>query len=206
MLLASLAIPIRTTKALTARGTILLNKAGASELEGWMRVVSCCSPAFLNETCRRKSVEGTANCSTKCTTGTDIRRTARGRRGPFSTWPKRALPLAGPAAECWAYESSIACRGSAAGSLSAAGQPRLPSASAPRPPSWEWPLAPRPAVLRAFDPPDKPWMSGHRGVDLGAAHDGVRSPAGVRYRQFRGRGGGPARNHHRSRGRAAEQL
>ena len=34
-------------------------------------------------------------------------------------------------------------------------------------------------MLRAFDPPDKPWMSGHRGVDLGAAHDGVpvTSPA-----------------------------
>lgn len=43
----------------------------------------------------------------------------------------------------------------------------------PAQPSWEWPLAPRPGVLRAFDPPDKPWMSGHRGVDLGAAHDGV---------------------------------
>jgi murein DD-endopeptidase MepM/ murein hydrolase activator NlpD len=34
-------------------------------------------------------------------------------------------------------------------------------------------------VLRAFDPPDKPWMSGHRGVDLEATHDGVpvTSPA-----------------------------
>jgi len=46
-------------------------------------------------------------------------------------------------------------------------------------PSWQWPLAPRPRVLRAFDPPPKPWLSGHRGVDLGAAHDGaaVTSPA-----------------------------
>lgn len=44
---------------------------------------------------------------------------------------------------------------------------------APGEPPWEWPLAPRPAVMRAFDPPDKPWMSGHRGVDLGAVHDGV---------------------------------
>lgn len=45
-------------------------------------------------------------------------------------------------------------------------------------PSWQWPLAPRPRVLRAFDPPPKPWLSGHRGVDLGAA-DGaaVTSPA-----------------------------
>jgi murein DD-endopeptidase MepM/ murein hydrolase activator NlpD len=39
--------------------------------------------------------------------------------------------------------------------------------------TWEWPVSPKPAVVRAFDPPDKPWMSGHRGVDLGATHDGV---------------------------------
>ncbi len=47
-----------------------------------------------------------------------------------------------------------------------------PADTAPRA-SWEWPLSPRPAVLRAYDPPDKPWMSGHRGVDLGETHDGV---------------------------------
>ncbi len=47
-----------------------------------------------------------------------------------------------------------------------------PPEAAPRG-SWDWPLPPRPAVLRAFDPPDKPWMSGHRGVDLEAMHDGV---------------------------------
>lgn len=34
--------------------------------------------------------------------------------------------------------------------------------------NWSWPLSPEPAVLRAFDPPDKPWLSGHRGVDLKA--------------------------------------
>ncbi len=46
-------------------------------------------------------------------------------------------------------------------------------------PSWQWPLAPRPKVLRDFDPPPKPWLSGHRGVDLDAAYDGapVTSPA-----------------------------
>ena len=46
-------------------------------------------------------------------------------------------------------------------------------------PSWQWPLAPRPPVLRDFDPPPKPWLSGHRGVDLGATSDGaqVASPA-----------------------------
>ncbi|MGX9901778.1 hypothetical protein ACW0JT_21495 [Arthrobacter sp. SA17] len=35
--------------------------------------------------------------------------------------------------------------------------------------NWSWPLSPEPAVLRGFDPPDKPWLSGHRGVDLKAA-------------------------------------
>lgn len=46
-------------------------------------------------------------------------------------------------------------------------------------PSWQWPLDPRPPVLRDFDPPPKPWLSGHRGVDLGATSDAalVTSPA-----------------------------
>lgn len=46
-------------------------------------------------------------------------------------------------------------------------------------PSWRWPLQPRPPVLRGFAPPPRPWLSGHRGVDLGAADDGaqVTSPA-----------------------------
>ncbi len=60
-------------------------------------------------------------------------------------------------------------------SIPGAGFPFLSATAEPLPvhPSWEWPLAPRPGVLRAFDPPDKPWMSGHRGVDLEAAYDGV---------------------------------
>jgi murein DD-endopeptidase MepM/ murein hydrolase activator NlpD len=46
-------------------------------------------------------------------------------------------------------------------------------------PSWQWPLTPRPRVLREFDPPPKPWLSGHRGVDLGTVSDDaqVTSPA-----------------------------
>lgn len=46
-------------------------------------------------------------------------------------------------------------------------------------PSWQWPVSPRPPVLRDFDPPPKPWLSGHRGVDLGTASVGaqVTSPA-----------------------------
>jgi murein DD-endopeptidase MepM/ murein hydrolase activator NlpD len=34
---------------------------------------------------------------------------------------------------------------------------------------WRWPLPGRPEVVRGFDPPDAPWGSGHRGVDLAAA-------------------------------------
>jgi murein DD-endopeptidase MepM/ murein hydrolase activator NlpD len=33
---------------------------------------------------------------------------------------------------------------------------------------WSWPLTPRPHVARVFDPPERPWLSGHRGVDLRA--------------------------------------
>lgn len=58
----------------------------------------------------------------------------------------------------------------------AVGSAPAPSRTAP---SWQWPLQPRPPVLRDFDPPPQPWLSGHRGVDLGAADDGaeVTSPA-----------------------------
>lgn len=33
----------------------------------------------------------------------------------------------------------------------------------------EWPLRPRPAVVRTFDGPELRWQRGHRGVDLAAA-------------------------------------
>ncbi|MCF8610915.1 M23 family metallopeptidase [Gordonia sp. HY285] len=45
-----------------------------------------------------------------------------------------------------------------------------PHTAAPRT-SYDWPLAPRPAVVRPFDPPEKRWQPGHRGVDLAAAPD-----------------------------------
>jgi murein DD-endopeptidase MepM/ murein hydrolase activator NlpD len=34
---------------------------------------------------------------------------------------------------------------------------------------YRWPLDGTPTVLRRFDPPPKPWLAGHRGVDLAAA-------------------------------------
>ncbi|MEK0154231.1 M23 family metallopeptidase [Arthrobacter oryzae] len=51
--------------------------------------------------------------------------------------------------------------------------PASGGAVTPRAGTWDWPVAPRPAVVRAFDPPDKPWLSGHRGVDLQTAADGA---------------------------------
>lgn len=58
----------------------------------------------------------------------------------------------------------------------------LPAVAAEPAAGWAWPLSPRPAVLRVFDPPERPWLSGHRGVDLRAASDGatVTAPAAGR--------------------------
>ncbi|MEC3914986.1 M23 family metallopeptidase [Nocardia sp. CDC160] len=52
---------------------------------------------------------------------------------------------------------------------------------------FDWPLRPRPAVVRAFDKPEQDWLPGHRGVDLAggqgqsvlAAGDGVVVFAGT---------------------------
>ena len=74
--------------------------------------------------------------------------------------------------------------------------PTLPSAAAPAQidrvtsstsacrRGWLWPLEPLPGdkavpqVMRPFDPPDHPWLSGHRGIDL-AVQQGrrIRAPA-----------------------------
>ena len=44
---------------------------------------------------------------------------------------------------------------------------------------WAWPLEPVPEVARPFDPPDQPWLPGHRGADLvGTVGQVVRSPTG----------------------------
>lgn len=49
----------------------------------------------------------------------------------------------------------------------------LPDAGAAASPGyeapWTWPLNPVPPIARPFNPPPKPWLSGHRGVDLTAA-------------------------------------
>jgi murein DD-endopeptidase MepM/ murein hydrolase activator NlpD len=44
--------------------------------------------------------------------------------------------------------------------------PAADPASADTDPVGVWPLRPAPEVVHDFDPPDDPWGSGHRGVDL----------------------------------------
>src|ERR687893_3182208 len=46
--------------------------------------------------------------------------------------------------------------------------PSIPAEAAPRG-DYDWPLRPRPAVVRAFDKPAQNWLPGHRGVDLAGA-------------------------------------
>src|SRR6476620_9881512 len=75
------------------------------------------------------------------------------RRRTFSTWQHWALPAPNAARKTGRMKVFLTL--AAALLLPAASAPH---ASAPRP-SWDWPLSPKPAVLRTFDPPDKPWMS-----------------------------------------------
>jgi len=49
-----------------------------------------------------------------------------------------------------------------------------------------WPLAPRPAVVRGFDPPEQRWMPGHRGVDLASTAGALVRSAGAGVVNFAG--------------------
>ncbi|WP_017611031.1 M23 family metallopeptidase [Nocardiopsis xinjiangensis] len=46
--------------------------------------------------------------------------------------------------------------------------PFFPIRTAAAEPPWQWPLDPRPHVLRGFDPPERRWHAGHLGADLAA--------------------------------------
>jgi murein DD-endopeptidase MepM/ murein hydrolase activator NlpD len=43
---------------------------------------------------------------------------------------------------------------------------------------YRWPLDGSPPITRPFQPPPKPWLPGHRGVDLGGAPDDAVRSAG----------------------------
>ena len=61
------------------------------------------------------------------------------------------------------------------------GSARGPLSSPATSARWAWPLDPRPEVVRRFDPPDQPWLPGHRGVDLAATvGQSVRAPTAGR--------------------------
>lgn len=56
--------------------------------------------------------------------------------------------------------------GATAGTETAAREPVHRQVDAAPRSDGAWPLDPRPDVAEGFDPPDMPWGSGHRGVDL----------------------------------------
>jgi hypothetical protein len=58
------------------------------------------------------------------------------------------------------------------------------------PSDWRWPLAPAPRVVRDYDPPPRPWLSGHRGVDLAARPGQPVFAAGAGRVGYAGRLGG----------------
>jgi murein DD-endopeptidase MepM/ murein hydrolase activator NlpD len=54
----------------------------------------------------------------------------------------------------------------------------LPAGGIESSPHWKWPVGNGPDVLRGFDKPPEPWLSGHRGVDLEASgSEDIRAPA-----------------------------
>ncbi|MEU7170662.1 M23 family metallopeptidase [Micromonospora tulbaghiae] len=99
--------------------------------------------------------------------------------GPPSPWTGAHSFVAGPfAGSAAGAHSSVAgpfagpFAGAAAGA-SAAGDPMagVSGAGIRAGPGgrFRWPLPGAPRVVRRFDPPPQPWLSGHRGVDLAAA-------------------------------------
>src|SRR5689334_2878317 len=98
------------------------------------------------------------------------------RRRPW--WHRLVLGLALAVATAAAAPSAAAAERAAAGapgpSPSSPAGPPAGSVPASRGGLWGWPLAGRPPVTRAFDPPADPYGPGHRGVDLsGAPGDAV---------------------------------
>ncbi len=65
-----------------------------------------------------------------------------------------------------------------------------PGAAGADPARLDWPLRPRPAVLRGFDAPRPDWQRGHRGVDLAGAAGQRVYAAGAGTVVFAGRSGG----------------
>jgi murein DD-endopeptidase MepM/ murein hydrolase activator NlpD len=85
-------------------------------------------------------------------------------------------PLAGPAA--------LAARRPVAGPAAPGGLAQVPGRAPVL--SFRWPLDGVPSVVRRFDPPPRPWLPGHRGVDLAASPGAVVRSAGAGVVHFAG--------------------
>ncbi|NUP29051.1 MAG: M23 family metallopeptidase [Nocardia sp.] len=57
---------------------------------------------------------------------------------------------------------------------------------------FDWPLRPRPVVVRPFDPPEQDWLPGHRGVDLAGVPGQAVYAAGAGTVVFAGKVAGKA--------------
>jgi murein DD-endopeptidase MepM/ murein hydrolase activator NlpD len=55
---------------------------------------------------------------------------------------------------------------------------------------WSWPLSGAPSIVRGFQPPPRPWLAGHRGVDLLASPGAPVFAAGAGRVTFAGWVGG----------------
>lgn len=79
-------------------------------------------------------------------------------------------PVASTAADSSAAQGTGTGTGTGTSTSTSTSTGKSTGTSAARPlGAWRWPTGNPVPVLRAFDPPAMPWLSGHRGVDLGAA-------------------------------------
>ena len=117
----------------------------------------------------------TATAFVAATAKTSLASSAKAPLAPNVTASLANHPFA--AADAWALSPSAgrplaglpvaACRPAAGPAPGPAGVAR-----------YRWPLTGTPPVVRAFEPPPRPWLPGHRGVDLGAAPGEVVCAAG----------------------------
>lgn len=105
--------------------------------------------------------------------GRILSRTPAGTRAPAGT----RMPAL-PAMRGWVRQClSVLAAALAVAAISIHLGP-LPAAGTDTSQRWEWPVGSSPEVLREFDKPPEPWLSGHRGVDLAATGAGpIRAPA-----------------------------
>ena len=91
--------------------------------------------------------------------------------GAVGVWPPMASAVVPAGALAAGSVSSV---GSVVGRMPGPFVDRMRGGSRP----FGWPVTP-PSVVRRFDPPPRPWLAGHRGVDLSATPSAVVRAAGA---------------------------